>query len=190
MSGRTWGPEGPPPEAYSRITNPERFAPLHAFAEGLLANLALEHDVEREEGYDLEPTLESSEMARSSIKISPRSQSAASLQVSFTKFPGLVVQAGRWCRERFPACGCDACDETVESTIEELRFLVRNVTVGQFIEEVTLPPLVGSAWLSTEIGSRALGRWTAHRTRIRRAEAGSMLRAGRRRYDWEAWPTR
>jgi hypothetical protein len=33
MTGWTrWGREGPPPEAYSRVTNPERFQPLHALA--------------------------------------------------------------------------------------------------------------------------------------------------------------
>lgn len=190
MQGSTWGLEGPPQEAYSRITHPERFAPLHGFAEELLARLMLAYDVEREEGYDLEPTLEPGEMARSSIKLVPRSQDASPLLVSFTKFPGLVIQIGRWYREPFPSCGCDACDETSESTIEELNFLVRNVTAGHFIEEVLLPPLVGSAWLSTEIGSRALGGWRSSRTRIRRAEAGRMLRGGRRRYDWKPWPKR
>ena len=32
MSGDRWGIEGPPEEAYSRVTNPERFQLLHAAA--------------------------------------------------------------------------------------------------------------------------------------------------------------
>ena len=29
MSGNRWGPEGPPPEVYSRLTAAERFRRLH-----------------------------------------------------------------------------------------------------------------------------------------------------------------
>jgi hypothetical protein len=50
MSDR-WGIEGPPPEAYTRVTNPERFQPLHSFTEGLVARLEARFDVERTEGY-------------------------------------------------------------------------------------------------------------------------------------------
>jgi hypothetical protein len=42
-----WGPDGPPPEAYSRVTNPERFRPLHDFALTLLAQLHGSFDVDR-----------------------------------------------------------------------------------------------------------------------------------------------
>ena len=54
MSPDRWGIEGPPPEAYSRVTNPERFQPLHSFAEGLVARLEARFDVERTEGYGLD----------------------------------------------------------------------------------------------------------------------------------------
>ena len=37
-----WGIEGPPDEAYSRVTNPERFQPLHAAATELLDRLERE----------------------------------------------------------------------------------------------------------------------------------------------------
>lgn len=107
MTDHKWGPEGPPQEAYSRITNPERFAPLHAFATELLASLMLEYDVERRAGYDLDSTLRPSELARPSVMLSPRADGAAPLQLSFTRFPGLAVRAGHWYRGRFPACGCE-----------------------------------------------------------------------------------
>ena len=42
MRGDRWGIEGPPEEAYSRVTNPERFQPLHAAATELLDRLERE----------------------------------------------------------------------------------------------------------------------------------------------------
>ena len=54
MSGDRWGIEGPPPEAYSRVTDPERFRDLHDFAVGLLGRLEATFDVERLEGDDLD----------------------------------------------------------------------------------------------------------------------------------------
>ena len=52
MSRDRWGPEGPPKEAYSRVTNPERFLPLHAAAMELLDRLEREFAVDRLEGHD------------------------------------------------------------------------------------------------------------------------------------------
>jgi hypothetical protein len=60
--GDRWGIDDPPPEAYSRVTNPERFAPLHRFAERLLDSLETDFDVTRAEGYGLDAELE--EVAR------------------------------------------------------------------------------------------------------------------------------
>ena len=42
MRGDRWGIEGPPDEAYSQVTNPERFQPLHAAATELLDRLERE----------------------------------------------------------------------------------------------------------------------------------------------------
>ena len=39
MRGDRWGIDGPPEEAYSRLTNPERFQPLHDVAMELLDRL-------------------------------------------------------------------------------------------------------------------------------------------------------
>ena len=46
-----WGPDGPPPEAYSRVTNSIRFRPLHDFALTLLAQLHASFAVDRMEGF-------------------------------------------------------------------------------------------------------------------------------------------
>ena len=57
MRGDRWGIEGPPEEAYSRVTNPERFQPLHAAATELLDRLEREFGVERLEGHDADHEL-------------------------------------------------------------------------------------------------------------------------------------
>ena len=57
MRGSRWGIEGPPAEAYSRVTNPERFQPLRGAATELLDRLEREFAVERLEGPDADDEL-------------------------------------------------------------------------------------------------------------------------------------
>lgn len=37
--GNRWGPEGPPNEAYSRVSDPERFQSLHDLADEVISQL-------------------------------------------------------------------------------------------------------------------------------------------------------
>ena len=122
MASRSrWGDEGPPEEAYGRVTDPERFAPLHDAALEMIGRLEADFDVQRVEGYGLDEELESKRgLARPSVRLSPADPEAAPITVVFTDFPGLFVRFGRWKEELFPVCGCDACDETAESGIESL----------------------------------------------------------------------
>jgi hypothetical protein len=55
MSEHRWGAAGPPLEAYSRVTNPERFASLHDRAAGWLHRLERDFETERREAYGLDP---------------------------------------------------------------------------------------------------------------------------------------
>ena len=114
MRGDRWGIEGPPEEAYSRVTNPERFQPLHAAATGLLDRLEREFAVERLEGHDADDELGRLRLARPPIRLVPQDPQAAPILVAFTDFPGLHLRFGSWRTEPFPDCGCDACDETVD----------------------------------------------------------------------------
>jgi hypothetical protein len=170
------------------VTAPERFQPLHDVAAERLSTLAGEFDVERRDGYDLDRAFRRGDLATASARLIPGSERAAPLQVSFTSFPGLFVRAGRWHAEAIPACGCDACAETAETALERFSFLVDNVVAGRFSEELSLPPVVGRAWMATGIGGKdRLARpWS--RTRISRKEARALLRSSQPRYDWEPWP--
>jgi hypothetical protein len=125
----------PSPDSYGRVTNPERFAPLHAIAIELLDSLAREFDVERIEQQGLDEELEAAGVQRSSIRLEPRN-GAAPIVVVFTRFPGLRVRAGRWATAAFPACGCDACAETLDDEAARFRGLVANVVEGRFREAI------------------------------------------------------
>ena len=48
---------GPDPDAYSRVTNPERFLSLRTFALALLDRLNLEYDVIRTDAFTLMPNM-------------------------------------------------------------------------------------------------------------------------------------
>ena len=73
MIGNRWGSEGPPLEAYSRVTDPERFGSLHWVAEESLGRLEQEFDAERAQGYGLDPELEQGiKVARPSV--TPRAE--------------------------------------------------------------------------------------------------------------------
>lgn len=132
-----------PDEAYSRVTNPERFRPLHDAMLEMLNDLETLFDVERIEGHGLDEELESRSRdlaARPSIVLDPTDPEAASITVVFTDFPGLHMRLGRWYTDLFPSCGCDACDESAEGEIERATEMIESVTSGGFREAVIHSP--------------------------------------------------
>lgn len=149
-----WGPEGPPEEAYSRVTNPERFLPLHDAALEMLAALVQQYDVEHVEGYGLDEELERRGVVRPCVALRPTGAEGAPLTVAFTDFPGLWVRFGRWYTEPFPSCGCDACAEDVDGEIERLAEMVDILTAGGFQEAVVHSP---RRWRSGGWFGRGLG---------------------------------
>jgi hypothetical protein len=183
-----WGPEGPPPEAYSRVTNAERFRPLHSFIVGLISRLEADFDVDRLDGYGLDDELERVDLVRPSIKLLPRDPGAAPIVVAFTAFPGLVVRVGRWLTDTFPGCGCDACDETADGEAARLTQMVDSLTAGRFCEAIWVPP-VGDGWQESEFWSpsgRFSSRSSVDRSRARQVLAGSHRLA----LEWRPWPPR
>jgi hypothetical protein len=189
MHGNRWGAEGPPLEAYSRVTDPERFGSLHRFAAELLDRLEQEFDAERAEGYGLDPELEQSiKLARPSVSLVPRDAGAAPIVVAFSNFPGIVVRFGRWCTAAFPTCGCDACDEAAESEIERLESMVDNLTAGRFREAIRISA-EGTA--SQEWEFWAGGGRSAQKSMLDPALARELVAAGDRSlYEWGPWPKR
>ena len=192
MSGDRWGIEGPPEEAYSRVTNPERFQPLHAAAMELLDRLEREFAVERLEGPDADDELGRKSLARPAIRLTPHDPQAAPIVVAFSEFPGLHIRFGSWRTEPFPNCGCDACDETADGLIEEMTQMVEAVVSGGFREAMRVPPLLGDGWQESEFRfDDGHGGFSRSRGRVPRSRALEMTGGERDvTLEWKPWPRR
>jgi Family of unknown function (DUF6226) len=183
------GSQSPTPEAYGRVTNPERFAFLHAFAAELLDYLDREFDVERMERYGMDSELEQDCVTlRPTVSLVPADRAAASIVVAFSGFPGLRVRCGRWCTVPFPTCGCDACNETAEGEIARLKSLIADVIEGRFSEAIQISA-AEDAWLDCEFwsaGGRSHQRLSLDREHGRRL----LAQSGRSSYVWRPWSRR
>ena len=168
-----WAGEGPPDDAYERVTEPERFTPLHDWTLEAVGRLQAEYDVALEEGKGVDAELERSSLARPTLKLTPRQESCAPITIAFTDFPGLAVRVGRWVTDYFPSCGCDACDEMQEGEFEALKELLCDVVAGQFRESMCLQP-GGDGWSSMELWLDGERRRSGG-SRVPRAKAARIL---------------
>ena len=140
----------PPDEAYSRVTNSERFRSLHGAALGLVERLKAEYDVEMSEGYELgDFGVSREELARPTIMLCPNDTDCAPITVAFTDFPGVIVGFGKWKEEPFPNCGCDACDEDTDGETESMTEMFESVMTGGFLEAVRIPRFLGDGWVGS-----------------------------------------
>ena len=179
-------------EAYSRVTDAERFRPLHTAMVEKILRLEAAFDVVRDEGYGLDEELEKPfNLARPSVRLSPKAPESAPIAVAYSDYPGLHVRFGRCSTNLVPVCGCDACDETAEREIKRVTRMIDCVTDGGFREAVRRPllPFIGSGWLETAfwspVGSHSGG------SVLDNSQARRMT-GGRRRLelDWRPWPRR
>jgi hypothetical protein len=115
----------------------------------IIGRLEKDFQVKRTEAYGLDEELGSVlDLARPGARLSPKDPDAAPIVVVFTAFPGLHVRFGRWYKEPFPSCGCDACDESAEGEIERLNEMVDDVTAGRFRATIQCP-MISSSTQST-----------------------------------------
>lgn len=190
--GRQWGADGPDPDSYSVDSHPERFAGLHDVVRALIDHLADVYDVD----VDTNP-IHAGEMlldvkdVLQSVKVAPRRSGAAPLTFVLTGYPGVVVHAGVLHDFPFPVCGCDACDETVETTADRLELLVLSVAAGGYSERY---PVGRKRWSEYALsafdgsGSESGQGEPAPSAAARLQDAEIMLRevAG----GWSPWPLR
>lgn len=187
--GDRWGMEGPPEEAYSRVTNPERFQPVHDAAIELLDRLEREFAVKRFDGCDADAELGNVSEARPSVRLVPNDPDCAPIAVAFTDFPGLSIKFGHWCRKWLPVCGCDACDDTADEMIEEMTWLVESVVSGGFREVVRISRLAGDGRHVTEF--RHSGRRSSSYGNVERSQALKMTGGESNvTLNWKPWPPR
>jgi hypothetical protein len=168
-----WGPEGPPADAYSRVTDPQRYLPLRDLADALVADLA--------RCYDVDVTDEPVDGPRdvSAVRVRPRSGDSAELVVVRTDV-GVRLRAGRWAEEAFPSCGCDACDEELDDVAELMAEFTADVVAGRLEEELRGGLLGG---LLSVRRPRSSGNRSLPRARVR--ELGPPGR-----HEWAPWPVR
>lgn len=180
--GNRWGPAGPPDEAYSRVTDPQRYAPLHAIARDVLDDLQRRFDVTAHSSSELDPNKTAQAPVTTLVPTNPNS---SPLSVTFTAFPGLFISFGRTMREPIPVCGCDACDETLEECGEFLRDLVETVVTGSFGERIVHDS--EGVWHQTWRSTNA--RSSSGRTRVTAEEARALREGlGSDNARWSPWP--
>lgn len=176
-------PDGPLEEAYGRVTNPERYAPVLTAARSLLDRLERDHAVVRTEGRDVDAELVDPSDAHSVVRLQPLDGRAAPLTIAFTAFPSLHVRLGRWHTESFPSCGCDACDDEPAGVVADLEEEVAALVDGRFVEQLTggWRPVLSHAFVVAD--GRSSGT-----SSLDRAEARRLGPPGR--HAWAAWPPR
>ena len=133
--GSRWGGASPPEDAYSRVSNPQRFARLHLVADALIDWLETTFDVDVDQTLSVtEDLLLLPQDVVRAVRLMPRDPTAARLTFVLTRFPGVYLHAGSLHDFHFPACGCDACDDDVPNLAEELEWTVRTVVSGGYSE--------------------------------------------------------
>jgi uncharacterized protein DUF6226 len=147
-----WGEAGPPEDAYGRVTDAARFAPLHPYARDLLDELARRYAVTVETSSELDPN---GRGPVPMVRLTPAEPAASPLSVTFTEFPGLRLRLGVAVDVVLPGCGCDACAETVEESVEMLREYVEALTTGRFGERLVRREYGDwwhEVWYGTDLG--------------------------------------
>ncbi|PLC10921.1 hypothetical protein AUQ48_15960 [Kocuria flava] len=190
--GHRWEEEPPPEEAYSRITHPERFTPLHEVAQALIDHLAATYDITVTNGPDaLQDLLRTPDDILRATRLTPHHPDAAPLTIVTTTEPTVIVHAGAWCELTFPDCPCDACDETAETEAENLEHFALAVAAGTFRERYPLgtPRAYEYAWAAPD------GSYETTSTSDPPTDSPTHRQDTERRlttlpHGWQPWPPR
>ena len=126
--GRRWD-DGPADDAYSHVSHPERFAGLHDVGRALVAHVVDTYEVEATPVDRLGPPDGDGQRLVEGWRLSPGPR-RGSLTIGLSDFPGVLTATGSAVTEGFPACGCDACDESAEATAERLEDAVARAVRG------------------------------------------------------------
>jgi hypothetical protein len=159
--GDRWGPEGPPTEAYSRVTRDlaQVTAGFAAYLDELPSRLVADYDCRVRPLTDEE----AARVARrdeapwdDAYAVVPADAASATLLVARSTYDGgatLTIGFGRATTAGLPGCFCDACDEDSDGLIEQTREYLDAATGG--VTEFRRPhvprhpgaPLADGPWL-------------------------------------------
>lgn len=175
----------PPDDAYSRVTDADRYQLLVTTAEQVIEALVAAYQVEVERGgAELDPELCDGLPVNRVVRLEPTREGAAPLVIVLTTFPGVAVRAGIWRTTLYPICGCDACDEPPDELAEDLARQMRAVAAGSLLEELRggIDPHLTIS-LSDDLGP--LGTQLGPISRREMKQKGGPVR-----HDWQPWPRR
>lgn len=150
-----------------------------ATARELVDYLVLTYDVTISRGRAADDFPEWRDETAETIRLVP--SRGVPLTLMFTDFPSVVVRLGKWGNlPGFPTCGCDACDESADESIEEFDQLVSAAVNGDYFESLAKRELsfgYGGAWGSRR-NSHPLrrGQWKLY------GDTGTR--------SWPRWPKR
>lgn len=134
--GNRWVGASPPEDAYSRVSNLQRFARLHHVADAVIEWPQTTFDVAVDQAPSADADADHLHLPNDvvrAVRVVPRDPTAAPLTFVLTRFPGVYLHAGSLHDFHFP-CGCDACDDGVLNLVQELEWTVRTVMSGDYSE--------------------------------------------------------
>jgi hypothetical protein len=179
--GSRWAGGSPPDDAYSRVSHPERFAPVTGVVDALVDHL--------ETWYDVDVDRRSEESGARVWHLRPTTGAMVTLTGTAES---VGIEAGALTREYAPSCTCDACDETAESVADQIEDTLLAIAAGGLRE---VYPVGQRRWLHTELrtpdGGRRSGGGEPDRSlpAARLDEAADLL-AGLPDGWWPAWTLR
>lgn len=173
-------------DAYGRVSDPQRFAPLH--------ELAREHRDRLLASYDVD-LRQATRPARSGLplvdswRLVPADPAASPLTFLLSDFPGVSLAFGTHSEESFPSCGCDACDEDAEDLASGLASTIETVVTGGITEAVERRGLLRTPWQITQ--TRHPGGSRRSEMRIDGSRRRTLGRSFHRTYaPWPPHPAR
>ncbi|MDO2935439.1 DUF6226 family protein [Paeniglutamicibacter sulfureus] len=182
--GRRWADGETPEDSYERISHPERFAGLGQLVRALAAHLESNYQVRREDAQLEDGTR---------ITLVPADPLATPMRLESTTEggqPTVRVYAGAAHDFVVPSCGCDACDETLQSAGDELENLVLGVAAGGFAERIY--DVGGQPWIQFRLtapdGNSSRGGERSADPNKNLDEARTMLE--KVPGGWHPWPLR
>jgi hypothetical protein len=122
-------------EEHHNFNNTVRFVALQHAARHLASRLEREYVVERSDGPDLTPFIESNWPGANATRLQPDTGAAAMAFVfGDDAFPGVDLTYGFAGRSLFPGCFCDECNESVDENAQRMLDVVDSVVAGRFVE--------------------------------------------------------
>lgn len=117
--GSRWADGSPPDDAYSRVSHPERFAPVLTVVEALVDYLETSYvvDVDRRDG----------ESDARVVHLRPTTGAAITITATAES---VGIEAGALFRDIVPVCACDACDESAETVADQLEETLLAIAAG------------------------------------------------------------